>query len=71
VKALPTDPLAEVELVMTGDAGSIVRVNEALPVPRSLLAPMVTVHVPAAAGVPEIKPVPVLIVNPPGNPVAE
>ena len=58
------------ELVMTGVAGLIVKVNVALPVPPELVALMVTLYVPAVVGVPEIKPVLVFTVKPAGNPVA-
>ena len=58
------------ELVMTGFAGLIVKVNVALPVPPELVALMVTLYVPAVVGVPEIKPVLVFTVKPDGRPVA-
>jgi len=58
------------ELVMTGFAGLIVKVNVALPVPPELVALIVTVYVPAVVGVPEIRPVVVFTVKPAGNPVA-
>jgi len=58
------------ELVMTGFAGLIVKVNVALPVPPALVALMVTLYVPAVVGVPEIKPVLVFTVKPDGRPVA-
>ena len=48
----------------------IVKVSVALPVPPALVALMVTLYVPAVVGVPEIKPVLVLTVNPAGSPVA-
>jgi hypothetical protein len=69
-KALPTVPLAVVALVITGAAMAIVSVRVALPVPPLLLALSVTVEVPAAVGVPEIKPLLVLTDRPAGNPVA-
>jgi hypothetical protein len=47
-----------------------VSVRVALPVPPLLVAFSVTVEVPAAVGVPEIKPVAVLTDKPAGNPVA-
>jgi len=59
-----------VELVITGVAGLIVRVSVAVPVPPALLALKLTVELPAVVGVPEINPVTVLIVKPPGSPVA-
>jgi hypothetical protein len=58
------------ELVMTGFAGLIVKVNVALPVPPELVALMVTLYVPTVVGVPEIKPVLVFTVKPDGRPVA-
>ena len=48
----------------------MVKVREALPVPAVLVALRVTVEVPAAVGVPEIKPVAVFIDRPAGKPVA-
>jgi hypothetical protein len=42
----------------------------AVPVPALFVALNVTVDVPAAVGVPEINPVPVLIDRPAGNPLA-
>jgi hypothetical protein len=48
----------------------MVRVRVALPVPPALVALSVTDEVPAAVGVPEIKPVPVFTDSPIGNPVA-
>ena len=47
-----------------------VKVSVALPVPPALVALMVTVYVPAVVGVPEINPVLVFTVSPPGRPVA-
>ena len=55
---------------MTGFAGLIVKVSVALPVPPALVALIVTLYVPAVVGVPEITPVVVFTVNPPGSPVA-
>ena len=55
---------------MTGAGGLIVKVNVALPVPPALVALIVTLYVPAVVGVPEITPVVVFTVNPPGSPVA-
>jgi len=52
----------------TGDATLSVRL--ALPVPALFVALRVTVDVPAAVGVPEIKPVVLFTVRPAGNPVA-
>jgi len=61
-----------VALVIAGAGveGAIVSDRVALPVPPLFVALSVTVEVPAAVGVPEIKPVEVLIVTPAGNPVA-
>ena len=56
--------------VMTG-AALRVMMRVAVPVPVELAAEMVTLKVPAATlGVPEIRPVVVLIERPPGRPVA-
>ena len=49
---------------------AIVKVRDAVPVPPLLVAVMVDVNTPAVLGVPETKPLPVLTVRPPGNPVA-
>jgi len=57
-------------LVMTGGGGLIVKVSVAVPVPLAFVALIVTLYVPAAVGVPEIKPVFVLTVRPAGRPVA-
>jgi hypothetical protein len=59
-----------VALVIAGVASAIVRVRVALPVPALLVALGVTVEVPDAEGVPEIKPVVVLTDKPAGSPVA-
>jgi len=48
----------------------MVRVNVAVPVPPLLVALRVTLKIPTAVGVPEIRPVTVLTDNPAGNPVA-
>jgi hypothetical protein len=48
----------------------MVSVRVALPVPPLLVALRVALDVPAAVGVPEIKPVALFTVNPAGNPVA-
>ena len=66
---MPAVPLA---VVGAGDhrcRGAIVRVKVALPVPPPLVALNATVEVPAAVGVPEIKPA-ALTDKPEGNPVA-
>jgi len=56
--------------VMTG-AARRVRMTVVVPVPAPLVAERVTLKVPAAAlGVPEMRPVAVLIERPPGRPVA-
>jgi hypothetical protein len=56
--------------VMTG-AARRVRTRVAVPVPVELVAERVTLKVPAATlGVPEIKPVDVLMERPPGRPEA-
>jgi hypothetical protein len=55
---------------MTGGAGLTVIVRVPFPVPPALVALSVTVEVPAAVGVPEIRPVPVFTDKPAGNPVA-
>ncbi len=63
-------PLAVVALVITGTAGLMVSVKVAFAVPPLLVALSVTVDVPAAVGVPEINPFPLLTDNPAGKPVA-
>ena len=63
-------PVAESPLVMTGTGGLIVSVKVALPVPLAFVALIVTEEVAGVSGVPEIRPVVVLIDNPEGNPVA-
>ena len=68
--ALPTFPLAAVELVNTGVAPVMVSVSVPLPVPPLLVALSATVDVPADVGVPDISPVPLFTDKPPGNPVA-
>ena len=65
-----TVPPAVVALVMTGGGGVTVNVNVALPEPVLLVAVTVTVDVPAAVGVPEIRPVPLFTDRPAGNPDA-
>ncbi len=67
---MPAVPLAVVALVMTGFAMAIVSVRVALPVPVPFVALSVTLDVPAALGVPEMRPVVVLTLNPVGSPVA-
>ncbi len=66
-------PFALAALVITGvatGAGAIETVNVALPVPPVLVALKVTEELPAAVGVPLIKPVAVLIERPAGKFVA-
>ena len=67
---MPTVPLAEVALEITGAATETVSVSVAVPVPVALVALSVTVEVPAAVGVPEINPDVVLTDKPAGSPVA-
>jgi hypothetical protein len=55
---------------MTGGATLMVNASVADPVPPPLLPLMVTLLDPDVVGVPEIKPVVVLTLSPPGNPVA-
>lgn len=57
-------------LVITGIAELIVTVRMAVLVPAAFVALIVTAVVAAAVGVPEIAPVPLLIANPAGKPVA-
>ena len=63
-------PDAEAALVMNGAGGLTVRVKVAVPLPPALVALIVADEAPTVVGVPEIKPVVVLTVNPAGNPVA-
>ncbi len=56
--------------MITGLAGEMVSVSVAVPVPVALVAPIVTVLVPLAVGVPVMAPVEVFTDNPPGRPVA-
>ena len=56
--------------VITGFAGLTVRVSVAVPVPEALLAPIVTLEVPAIVGVPVIAPVDVLTLRLDGRLVA-
>ena len=55
----------------TPEVELMVSVAVALPVPEELVALRVRVEVPAAEGVPEIKPVLVFTESPLGKPVAE
>jgi len=70
VKPVPTVPLAVLLLVITGAGGVTFSVSVVLPVPSLFVALTVTVEVPAAEGVPEIKPELVFTVRPAGKPVA-
>jgi hypothetical protein len=56
--------------VITGGPAATVKFRDALPAPPLLVALNVTLEVPAAVGVPEIKPEVVFTVRPEGNPVA-
>ena len=67
---MPTDPLAVPLLVMAGAAMFTVKVRDKLPVPPPLVAVSVTLEVPAAVGVPEIRPEAVFTTKPAGNPDA-
>ena len=61
------------ELVMTGGfdgADEMVKTRDAVPVPPALVALKATVETPAAAGVPEMRPVVVLTDMPAGKPAA-
>ena len=57
-------------LVMAGGGGLIVRARVAVPVPPALVAPMVTLKLPVAVGVPVMAPVVVFTESPAGRPVA-
>jgi len=70
VKAVPTVPLVVPLLVMAGGETYIVKVSSALPVPPPLVALRFTPNVPAAVGVPEIKPEVIFTPRPAGNPDA-
>ncbi len=70
---MPMVPLAVVVLEIAGGwtgAGAIEMVNVALPVPPVLVALKVTEELPAAVGVPLIKPLVALMERPAGRPVA-
>jgi hypothetical protein len=55
---------------MTGFATVTVSARVAVPVPEEFVAPIVTLEVPVAVGVPVIRPVVVLTDRPAGRPVA-
>lgn len=57
-------------LVIAGLATVMVRESVAVVVPPAFVAPIVTLEVPVAVGVPLIAPVLVLTLKPAGNPVA-
>ena len=67
---IPTVPLAVPALVITGAGGLIVRVRALVPVPPAFVALRVIFEVPMVVGVPEIRPVAVLIDRPAGKPAA-
>ena len=67
---MPTLPVTVVALLITGTAGITVSVSVVDPVPPALVAEIVTVLTATAVGVPLIRPVIVLMVNPVGSPVA-
>ena len=56
--------------MIEGAAGFMVSVRVAVPVPPALVALSEIVEVPAAVGVPEIRPLVVFTVRPEGSPVA-
>ena len=58
------------ELVITGTVGLVVKVSVAVPVPPAFVALSVMFALPAAVGVPEIRPVAVSMESPAGSPVA-
>ena len=62
--------MADDGLVITGGPWVIVNVTTMLPMPVAFVADTVTDDVPAVVGVPEIRPVAVLTLNPAGKPVA-
>jgi hypothetical protein len=69
-KAVPTVPLALTALVMAGRAGKIRMARLADPLPPALAAETFAVKLPAAVGVPVIKPLVALMVKPAGRPLA-
>ena len=59
------------KLVITGTGGTLtVSTSVAVPVPPALAALMVTLVVPAAAGVPDMRPLAVFTLKPAGRPAA-
>ena len=71
MKAIPTWPLAVVELVMEGAGGAFIVIAKAVdPVPPALVALIVALVLPVTVVVPEITPLLVLTVSPVGRPVA-
>ena len=70
MKAVPTIPVADAALVMTGTGGLTVSAKFRMPVPVTLEAPRTTVNVPAIVAVPVIDPEVVLMLKPAGSPLA-
>jgi hypothetical protein len=56
--------------MLGGKVEEIVKVRDAEPVPQALEAVTFTPYVPAEVGMPEIKPLAVLMDNPDGSPMA-
>jgi hypothetical protein len=56
--------------VITGAPTVTVRARVAVPVPPAFVAPMLTLELPTAVGVPVISPVAVATLSPAGSPVA-
>ena len=69
-KLLHCLPMVEVGVVITGAGGRIVKLSVTEPVPPALVAFKVTLKVPLAVGVPEMRPVAVFTESPAGRPVA-
>jgi hypothetical protein len=67
---MPTCPDAVRALVIDGLPKVTVSVSVAVPVPPALVAPIVTLELPTAVGVPVMSPVAVAMVSPAGRPVA-
>jgi hypothetical protein len=57
-------------LTVVEPEAAMLRANVAEPVPAALVALMVTLKLPAAVGLPEMRPVVVFTESPPGKPVA-